>query len=79
MKFLLTFLALFILSLGFGQNVRLSGTCVGKKNIPIQGVSIQLVTPNKVLNQVTDSLGFYSFIVQKGDSVQLLFVYDDLR
>jgi hypothetical protein len=79
MKFLLTFLALFILTLGFGQNVRLSGTCVGKKNIPIQGVSIQLVTPNKVLNQVTDSLGFYSFIVQKGDSVQLSFVYDDLR
>ncbi len=79
MKFLLTFLTLFILPLAFGQSVRLSGTCVGKKNIPIQGVTIKLITGNKIQNQVTDSLGFYSFFVQTGDSVKLTFVYDDLK
>jgi hypothetical protein len=79
MKFLHLFIFLFFLPFAFGQSIRLSGTCVGKKNIPISGVSIELTTVNRVQNQVSDTLGFYSFIVQVGDSVQLTFIYDDLK
>ena len=79
MKFLFLFPILIFMQFSFGQSIRLSGTCVGKKNIPIQGVSVQLSTANKIQNQITDSLGFYTFLVQEGDSVRLSFLYDDLK
>ncbi len=79
MKFFYAFLLLFIVHVAFGQDIRLSGTCVGKKNIPIAGVSVQLVAPSKAQTQVTDSLGYYSFLVEVGDSVRLTYLYDDLK
>ena len=79
MKFTYAFLFLIVIQFAFGQNIRLSGICVGKKNIPIQGVSIELKTNEKVQRQVSDSTGTYSFIVRLGDTARITFIYDDFK
>ena len=70
---------IFLMQFAFGQSVVLSGKCVGKKNIPIPGVSAELTIAKKVQNKLTDSLGNYSFLVRVGDSIRLTFSYDDLK
>jgi hypothetical protein len=77
MKFFLAFVIL--MQCAFGQSIKLSGNCVGKKNIPISGVSIELKTNKKVQAQLSDSTGKYSFLVQIGDTIRLTFSYDDLK
>ena len=79
MKFTCAVLFLFIVEFAAGQNIRLSGICVGEKNIPIQGVSVELKTNEKVQSQVSDSTGAYSFMVKFGDTARVTFAYDDFK
>jgi hypothetical protein len=77
MKFFLAFVIL--MQCAFGQSIKLSGKCIGKKNIPISGVSITLNSAKKVQTQFSDSLGNYTFLIEVGDSIRLTFKYEDLR
>ena len=78
MKLLAVIAFLFFVFGSFGQKVKLSGSCTGKRNAPLPGVQVQLKSQS---NQITysDSLGYYSFEVFLGDTIRLTYNYAEFN
>jgi hypothetical protein len=78
MRLIVVVAFLLLTFVSFGQQVKLTGTCVGKRNAPLPGVQIQMKAKNKQV-QFSDSLGYYSFVVLYGDTIQLFYSYGEFQ
>jgi hypothetical protein len=79
MRFFTAFIFSIFLFQALGQSITVQGICVGKRNIPLSGVMVELKSKNKVHSQISDSSGYYSFFVSVGDSLKLTYIYEDFK
>lgn len=78
MKHWIFFFTLVTSSVAWNQQVNVEGKCVGKRSKPLENVQIYVKQyPSLVLQ--TDKNGRYSFNAKFGDTLSILYSYEDLR
>jgi hypothetical protein len=78
MNYWLFFITFIVSNLVWTQNVRIEGSCVGKKNKPLENVQVKVKQyPN--LSLLTNQEGKYAFDATLGDTLLIQLSIDDLR
>lgn len=78
MNYWTLFILLFTSTLAWNQKVRVDGTCVGKRNKPLENVQIKIKEYPSIF-LLTDKLGAYSFEANPDDTIHVMYSYYDLH
>lgn len=78
MNYWTLFLLLFTSTFAWNQKVRVEGTCVGKRNKPLDNVQIKIKEYPSIF-LLSDKLGAYSFEANSGDTLHISYAYYDLH
>jgi hypothetical protein len=78
MNYWTLFILLFTSTLAWNQKVRVDGTCVGKRNKPLENVQIKIKEYPSIF-LLTDKLGAYSFEANPDDTIHVMYSYSDLH
>jgi hypothetical protein len=78
MNYWIFFITFIFSNLAWTQNVRIEGSCVGKKNKPLENVQVKIKQyPN--LSLLTNQEGKYTFEASIGDTLLIQLSIEDLR
>jgi len=78
MNYWIFFITFIVSNLAWTQNVRIEGSCVGKKNKPLENVQVKIKQyPN--LSLLTNQEGKYTFEASPGDTLLIQLSIEDLR